>query len=1023
MAKIIRIGGSFAIVLVAYWAYALVAVPLIEPSAERHGSGRLSEEELANWAQAEKEQWRKELEGLFPPDAWELQDPKILEIDQVKLLFRDYTRLEDGSRVEISPCTMIFVPHAPAADRSERKRRSIILEAPEGALMKFDRPFDLRQAKVGRIEGGALKGRITIRSQGKSPGPEDDLLVVTRQVELSEKQISTPHAVDFRLGANYGRGRQMRIKLLPGEKDDRRERRGPNVAGIESFEVGKLERLHLHFGQNGFVPGVQTEAGRRAGPAKSPAKSDLESDLPIEVTCRGPFRFDVTQQVATFEDHVDVLQVHPEGPSDQLNCETLSVYFARPRKDVPQPAKGKPSQPESKANPPEGLKLRARRIVASGMPVVVRAPSQQVDARGETLEYDVDSGRIVLNGTQAVYLKHGPNEIHGRNLRYQSGEAGRLGQVVAEGPGWLRGQTPDKPGQTLQARWNELLRLHPHDDEHVISLTGGAELTFGGVGRIAAKEIYFWLFEGPQAGPDKRSQVRPDRMLAQGEVRLRSPQLTGSVDELGIWFQQAPAHAAPAGQARRAPSCRAGILPAYAKGPVDSRAGPVAQSPAPSLVPVAGQEHAAHHFEIVGHLLQARVLVRGDKSELTELTVEKDVQLTETRCAVPDDSPVAIRGDSIHVVDAGTPRRAVTVTGSPAHFQGRGLGLTGSNINLNCGTNRLWIDGPGWMDLPLDCDLDGRPLRDPGRVRVRWQQRMTFDGRTACFEESVLATSRQSHRTMDLHTETLDVGFLNPIRFADVTSQPEPQIERIVCHGRVIVQSGSFEKQIQSSLDCLEVSDMQINLLNGDCTACGPGRMTTVRRGGPDPVTAPAGQSPSDPRSTPTNSDQNRLTDSDRNRLRYLDVSFQGPLAGNLHNRELAFNDRVKTIYGPVDSWQATLDPDGPDGLGRHGVLLSCDQMTVADVPLPVGDGRAAELTAQGNVVIEGQTFTARAPRMTYAEAKQLLILEGNGRTHAELYHQEHVGAPFSKVLAHKILYWRSTGQVYVEGARSLKSN
>jgi len=152
-------------------------------------------------------------------------------------------------------------------------------------------------------------------------------------------------------------------------------------------------------------------------------------------------------------------------------------------------------------------------------------------------------------------------------------------------------------------------------------------------------------------------------------------------------------------------------------------------------------------------------------------------------------------------------------------------------------------------------------------------------------------------------------------------------------------------------------------------------------------------------------------------------VSFQGPLAGNLHNRELAFNDRVKTIYGPVDSWQATLDPDGPDGLGRHGVLLSCDQMTVADVPLPVGDGRAAELTAQGNVVIEGQTFTARAPRMTYAEAKQLLILEGNGRTHAELYHQEQVGAPFSKVLAHKILYWRSTGQVYVEGARSLKSN
>jgi len=382
---------------------------------------------------------------------------------------------------------------------------------------------------------------------------------------------------------------------------------------------------------------------------------------------------------------------------------------------------------------------------------------------------------------------------------------------------------------------------------------------------------------------------------------------------------------------------------------------------------------------------------------------------------VPDESPVVVRGESIHVVDAGTPRRAVTVTGSPAHFQGRGLGLTGSNINLNCGTNRLWIDGPGWMDLPLDRDLDGRPLRDPGRLRVQWEQRMTFDGRTARFEESVLATSRQSRQKMDLHTETLDVGFLQPIRFADVDNQPETKIERIVCDGGVLMESRSFQEQIQSSLGHLQVAEMEINLVNGQTTARGPGRMTTIRRGASDLLTSPAGQSPTSPHSTPTDSDQNRLT--------YLNVRFQGPLSGNLHNREFAFNDQVKTIYGPVDSWQAKLDPDGPDGLGRRGVLLSCDQMAVAQMPLPTGDGRAAELRAQGNVVVEGQTFTARAPRMTYADAKQLLILEGNGRTHAELYHQKQVGAPFSKVLAHKILYWRLTGQVHLEGARSLRSN
>ena len=81
------------------------------------------------------------------------------------------------------------------------------------------------------------------------------------------------------------------------------------------------------------------------------------------------------------------------------------------------------------------------------------------------------------------------------------------------------------------------------------------------------------------------------------------------------------------------------------------------------------------------------------------------------------------------------------------------------------------------------------------------------------------------------------------------------------------------------------------------------------------------------------------------------------------------------------------------------------------------------ELEASGNVVVEGRTFTARAPRMTYADAKQLLILAGNGRTDAELYHQKQVGAPFSEVSAGRILYWRATGQVHFDRARSLKAN
>ena len=60
----------------------------------------------------------------------------------------------------------------------------------------------------------------------------------------------------------------------------------------------------------------------------------------------------------------------------------------------------------------------------------------------------------------------------------------------------------------------------------------------------------------------------------------------------------------------------------------------------------------------------------------------------------------------------------------------------------------------------------------------------------------------------------------------------------------------------------------------------------------------------------------------------------------------------------PADNWDAMLTTDNPDQLGPHGVTVRCDQLSVAQMLLPVGD-RAIELEAEGNTVVEGTTFTA----------------------------------------------------------------
>ncbi len=81
-------------------------------------------------------------------------------------------------------------------------------------------------------------------------------------------------------------------------------------------------------------------------------------------------------------------------------------------------------------------------------------------------------------------------------------------------------------------------------------------------------------------------------------------------------------------------------------------------------------------------------------------------------------------------------------------------------------------------------------------------------------------------------------------------------------------------------------------------------------------------------------------------------------------------------------------------------------------------NGQALEVVAAGNTVIEAKTFTARATRLSYAQAKQRLVLEGDGRTNAELWRQTRVGGPSSHAAARKILYWHGTNQIEVEDAQ-----
>jgi hypothetical protein len=285
---------------------------------------------------------------------------------------------------------------------------------------------------------------------------------------------------------------------------------------------------------------------------------------------------------------------------------------------------------------------------------------------------------------------------------------------------------------------------------------------------------------------------------------------------------------------------------------------------------------------------------------------------------------------------------------------------------------------------------------------------MALDGRTVRFDESVVATAHQQQ----LRTETLEIGFREPIRFSDPKQASRPEIEAMVCRGRVILEGHEGDGPARTSADRVDVMDLTINRSTGVIRASGPGRVVSVRlQSAQTPLAIPG--APARPAAG---------ADGAAKPLVYLDVKFQRELTGNLLQRQMVFHEQVRCIYVPVASWDARFDDDSPESIGPHGVALRCDRLAATQLPVPGSSSQHAwGLDASGNALAEGQIFTAQGARMTYDQAKGLLVLEGDGRSDATLYLQQQPNQRRSQWRSQRILFWPATKDFKLEGFRALE--
>ncbi len=750
---------------------------------------------------------------------------------------------------------------------------------------------------------------------------------------------------------------------------------------------------------------------------QSPATNDkprMPAQVHVQVTCSGPFRHDFLKQVASFEDDVRVVRSNSDGPDDLLTCHRLAAYFTK------RPGK-KNAASKGNVAAQSGLSgLEIERIEAVGSPVDLNVPSFDASVKAEFLEYNFKTKQVRVEDRHTATLRYQRNEVQTPRIEYQFGEEGRLGQLRADGPGRLMGSLPDDPSKKFEVIWNKRLVLQPHQGDHALSLISGALIRVQDMGEFSAKNLHVWIHENslPRASEkDKpKYEYQPVRLLAEEDVRIASWPLSGLIQRAEVWIRyegSSKAARQPGGPGR-------------------------AESPKATLLAMSEPDKATdrgrQRFSVAGEHLQAQLIRSGEEVLVEHLIIDKNVRFREIQTNRPGEIPMEISGDIVQVDHANTPNARVRVQGQPAKVAARGMALVGGNIQLNRGDNRMWIAGPGTMTLPASREsLDGnggngssdrtggsdergglagggilQGLKPAGPISVAWKERMDFDGLTARFHRDVTVTAKQQSAKgnmsdLTVQGDKLSVTFTQRVDFTKDKQSPDLNVREMKFDGQVFLQNQGGRDGQRTSIDQMQVRDLTIDGLTGRLLALGPGWASTVRY------------------NKGLNDDQNRLPGDIRTRapgLMFVRVNFEDQLTGSFEDREVEFTGRVNTIYGPVTAWDQTLDSDPPGGLAGDQYLLSSDRMSIVDMGSSTEFGPSGiGLEATGDATIEGKAFSARGQRISYAKAKELVILEGDGYSDAQLWMK---GSTTPDASAQQIRYWARTNRIDANGVNHL---
>jgi hypothetical protein len=634
--------------------------------------------------------------------------------------------------------------------------------------------------------------------------------------------------------------------------------------------------------------------------------------------------------------------------------------------------------------------------------------------------------------------------------------------------------------------------LQHEGDQKVLILDGGV-IDMDDT-RVTANRMKFRFWEIPetshQTGGQQRWRFEPARFTGEGQVTIQSPRLTGQCRVVTArWPRPAEASAAY----RQTPSAlyvttRRPVL--FRQQPVDGTGDSPGQIRSPGLawqeprdatnrawqnppgkttstwqtpsgggppgnpVPPAKMDGDNTSLGFTGSEVQLQMRGGERRSEVAEITVHGNVVVRQQQ---PDSSGdlrtmLELNGDRLQIISQAEERYRLYVSGldnRSASVQLEELGLQGRQISLDQSANRLWIEGPGRMQMASLASPAGLATREApstafpgarssaGETTVTWQGGMVFDGQLIYFETVVESRSRQtgaqdgSVTAVSTRSAGLSITLNQRIRFTDRdTQQNAADIEarQMVMVGHMDAAEVAFPNHWQPAPEPLawvstarhdrrggiqssqEIFAPRITWQSDSGSIQCAGRGTVIAR-----QLASAGNSA-------TTAAPAQLASTGTRRegpIDFIKVDYDESFRGNTESRELLFRGNVHTFYTDTTDWTSTPAESRLQQPASQGLIMDCDQLVLAQWT-PQSSGPTVEMIATGHARVQGSRFRATADRISYHQGNSQVVIEAPSRSNAEIWFNDPARSNQGHLIARTITYNIQTGEYKVQEMRQI---